>query len=83
MMNPLRGANIMCKMFFYKVSYWDSEKREDLTESGLIASEKYGTAAGEVVDYYGEDYVDSIEITELQPILSKVEIMDQFKEVKS
>ena len=67
-------------MFRYTVTYYDSIECETLTEKGLLTAADYGEAANKLVKWYGKEYVATIGLSELEEVLTKDEIMEEFKE---
>lgn len=63
-------------MFYYYVEYVD-EKEE--YESGLIAAESYSTAVEELTDYYGEENIIAMTVTDM---CSNVVTEADFKDIK-
>lgn len=66
-------------MFSYTVTFFDSIERKTMTEKGLLAAADYSTAATKLVSYYGKDYLITMTLTEVEDILSKDAIMEEFE----
>lgn len=67
-------------MFQYEVHWWDTEKGQygaTVKEKGIVAAGSWGAAVERVRDYYGKDYVITIEIAEITDIITE----DQISEV--
>lgn len=60
-------------MFSYVVTLLDD------TEKGILAAETYGKAADKLVTYYGEKNLFTLALTELEDILTKEMIYEEFE----
>lgn len=68
-------------MYRYHIEGYDAQEDEHYNEHGIIAADSYGAAVTEITKYYGEylsadNYIDSIEIYELDEILSEDELKE-------
>ena len=66
-------------MFSYVVTFFDNEIRETITEKGIVAAETYGKAADRLVSFYGESFLMTMALTELNDILTEEEITKEFE----
>ena len=42
-------------LYTYKIRYYDDDKNELISNSGLVSANSYGEAADKVVKFYGEN----------------------------
>ena len=61
-------------MFRFNISWWD--EREKLEEKGIVHGTDYGDAANRLVDYYGREHIISIELYELDDIVTDEDVTD-------
>ena len=66
-------------MFSYVVTFFDDEIRAITTEKGIVAAETYGKAADRLVSFYGESFLMTMALTELNDILTEEEITKEFE----
>lgn len=66
-------------MFSYVVTFFDNEVRATKTEKGIVAAETYGKAADRLVSFYGESFLMTMALTELNDILTEEEITEEFE----
>lgn len=67
-------------MFQYKVKYWDEDVKRHVTEIGLVGVEKWGKAARELEEYYGESNICSIELTPMSSVMYGEEVIEAMQE---
>ena len=67
-------------MFQYKVKYWDDDAMKNLTEVGLVGTDKWGKAAKELIDYYGEANIQSIEFVPMNCVMYGEEVIEAMQE---
>lgn len=66
-------------MYRYSIQYTDPDDGYNCkTLEGLVCGADYGAAANKVVEYYGKEYIFSVSIEELEPLLEKEEINEMF-----
>ena len=71
-------------MFHYTVHFWPEDEMltEPRIESGIIVSSSYSKAVQHIVDYYGSEFIVSIDdLYELDSILVEDDIKEMFPEV--
>ena len=52
--------------YLFDVTYWDTISCEEAAERGFVHANDYGKAAMELVDAFGEDYIVSLNLKELE-----------------
>ena len=64
-------------MFFYEVTF--REESESKREKGIISGHSFSEAAKKLEDFYGKDYLVSIEdLYELEDPLLKIDMLEAF-----
>lgn len=66
-------------MFEYKVYYHNEEENKPVYEKGIVSSCSYGDAANRLVEYFGQQNIITIELTELMDVLSFEELQEMFE----
>lgn len=67
-------------MFRYKVNYWDKDANRVVTDIGLVGTSKWGKACKKIREYYGEDEVNSIELTPYEDVLYAEEVIEEMED---
>ena len=56
-----------CGFFEYTCDFFDEESMEMKTYHGLIYAEDYCDAVYEISKYYGEEFIDKLSVSALEP----------------
>ena len=62
-------------MYHYKVTFWDDYNNKTTTECGIVGSGNYKKAIGKLTDYYGEEYIDTIEIYGIEDVMPSTDLI--------
>lgn len=67
-------------MFKYKVQFWDKNENKVVTEIGLTGAKKWGKACKAILEYYGEDEVNSIELTPYEDVVYAEAVIEDMQD---